>query len=1805
MEQLNSPHIVDNASNNGSESITKHKLFEKYLFFDQSDVNTYFYKKRTLSPLEFLSYKRNLDNMAKIINPSLSKIDEEFKGKYKLDRDFNPVQSFQSGFSKSYSKKNRFWDIEPQASLIFDEVIYDNFVGEYSQSPEDFEYLTDRQEIFDNLLVNSKINVDHFQVLESCVDDIDRVFGNYSEILPRDPNFVCTIDSERELYSLVDYDIVPQSLDPFASISEVDKLLELEDEIFLKNEESYSKSWDDEDSLPEEEVEPQSFFSAFTDPLGLKKLSEHLPDVLDTIGDKLPDTEERQKLLNTLNNFEKKVPSFMSGVSSETLQSTTDILSGIGTMSPTILVAITSAWYAHSRTWPSYAMFIGSAIYFVIKSPDQLTFLLKLYMNLSDKIPECPDLDMDAIEPQFSDSTLELVGSIIASALIGVVGAGSKASAAALTLTFVKDFSRAKLGMVEIAKLVVKFVESLVNFFRETFLDLPSVRFLDSCSREIDMFTDEVRVFSFKFNRGSLPTTEETYSNIVCLLEVGKHLLKTIPKDKYTDASLRMIHDDSKSLQRILTELERQDVTLKGMRQEPAAVLFSGGPGTAKSLAAAYLCHTVAPDGLSPEERAEFDSNPGPFIYSRKQEMVFFDGLTNRARVFFYDDLLQARDVAGSPACEAMELIRIINSEEYSAHMAHLENKGNVYIRPKYVIATTNQPDLTSNAIVSNKALKRRFALSYVVIPKPDYTMDCDLGNDLWNRRIDYTKLPTSNLEGLDYPKLKGLEVSDLRPEHLEYHQYDLLAGKYTGEVHTFDEVVTLARKVEFVKRKQFALHKENLRNMIKKYSRIYEIEVEDFKLPDDYSYDPDAEDSDEEEQPFIDSLLLTDNMRREIELLLCQDPKYAHYLFNLVSKDKFFHHSNDMIEVLVDAIGYHQLIADIICSKKYQITAFDHVNTKKRLHVRVFESVKKYVDKFLNLLPSWRSVSKFLFVNYDLIISVLSFIAASSFLTFAARWLYTWWTGKPAPQSFGHSQKLRTPKTKTPYFKSAQAMKASLIVNAQLGVEPQFGDDSSGVDLIDSIVRRNCFKFESLNDDGQWNTMGSITFIDGRIGVMPYHFILKLFAGVQSDPKRLKRAIRLSHGKNSVETDLLFTVEEIIVGHQTGCLANKDLVLVEFPKRFPERRRIVKFFGRRKQLEYNTTNLEIVLANISRDRGFYFGRGARFPDILAISEKHVGVPYTIDESFTYDIPTKSGDCGSLMGILNSSQDEKIFGIHVAGHTHYGDGFSAIVTQEELLEDLKLFDDQLISEEPDFIEPQSSDFDKPLRFEIMGRTKLVPSRNTSTDIRKSRMFGLLGDNGLYPAMLRPFLMDGTLIDPLLNAQMKYCQPDILIDYDLVRECCKNYFSFIDWTEVHDVDRRVYTNEEAIYGLDYDVDFGSISSSTSAGWPMNVQGCRNYKKELFSYAFGTYEQGILFDEVCALVDNIISKAYNNIRMFHVFTDNLKDELREKEKVLAGSTRLFSGCEFTYLIAFRRYFGAFALWYMKNRISNGSAIGVNPYSSEWNSIAKRLIAISASNILAGDYSKYDGSQKPLIHLLILDEINRWYNDGEDNCRIRSILWMEVYNSRHIVDGVIYEWLSGLPSGHPFTIIINTIYNHIVSRYVWFRSVGNHSSYNDNTYTVAQGDDITAAVTDEFKDKFSDVIFAKYALELGLTYTNETKSGELIPHRGLSEIEFLKRSFVFDERENLFIAPLKLKSILKMVDWTKRKNKNRIVADNVITATKELSLHDKSTFDFYASEIRTEFKGHYPFLNTSEPLDVEFEKRREQVLGTIGFF
>jgi hypothetical protein len=1584
---------------------------------------------------------------------------------------------------------------------------------------------------------------------------------------------------------------------------------------------SYSKKKD---------IGPHSFadiFSMFTDPTGMKEMSAQIPKVVDAINDKLPDSSERKEFLNFFEKVSQKIPDFAGkGLGSETLSHASNLLSGIGKLSPAILVSIATAWYAHDRSWVSFSFFVGCCIYFVLKIPHQLGYLLNIYIKLNSTFDIIPVLDMEPVSPQISDSTLEVIGTFIAGSLISVVGRSGKLTTSALVLLFVKDFSRARLGMIEIAKIVLGFVEKLVNLTRDTFLDLPSIKLIDSCSKEIDEFSRDVRNYCFRFNRGTLPVDEHTYTNVSSLLSVGQSLLKSIPKDKFSDASLRMIHEDCVSLKKIIKDLEYNDISIRGIRKEPVPILLAGGPGVAKSVSALSLSDVLVRDRLNPEELEEYKVNRGPYVFSRKQENVFFDDYSNKVRVMMYDDLMQMRDVAGNPACEAMEIIRVINTEEYCAHMAHLENKGKVYIRPDYVIATTNQTTLQSNAIVNSNAMQRRFRnCTYIVVPKEQYVMDEDKGNDLWNQRLDIAKLPIKRILGDSDISVLGHLCTDLLPEHLNYFEYDYTTKK-VGRCLEFKDVIIKARAQELINRRRLALHKQNHEANVLKYKRWFELAKPiNEECPDDFSYDPvylspqsglafdvhkpievgmqrectinsftyEGSDTDTDDD-------VTDiNAIAAIELWLHMNDSYYQYLKSQPFYDSCSHY--DVAKAFFIEIGtLSQCRVWIFRGLRFPEGYVPLKYRKPMLPIRVFNSFSEKVDNYVNGLPSWLEFKEKFTFDTENIVAILSLVAGSGLLIVTAKWMYKWWTGEEAPQSFGFSDKLRTSKISSKYVKDAGAIKQFLQAT------PQFGEDASGLDLIRSIVRRNCFNFELLNDNNEWNSLGTLTFIEGRVALIPFHFVVKIIAGIEQDRTRMTRPIRLSQGKTDENNPgLLLTAEELLNGIQDGQIRRVDAVLIELPKRIAQRPSIVDKFGTRADLDFCKVNLDIVLAVTSRERDFYFGNGSRYNDVIGIN-KIPGYEYCIEESFVYQLPTKPGDCGSLMGILNPAlQKRKIFGIHVAGHDYRGDGFAGLITQEDLIHDLKAFEPQVLLEEPSLISPESGDLDVPVRFSVLGRSKLIPARNTNTSILRSRMYGKLAFSTLVPAMLKKTEIDGIVIDPMLNAQLKYCKPDKLCSEEILYQVAGEYFTNCEWKALHPVDKRIFTLQEAIYGLENDIDFGGVSSSTSAGWPYSVAGQHNIKKALFKAEIGLEEYEKAYEDVQLAVYKIIDNAKNRIRSFNVFTDNLKDELREKEKYLKGSTRLFSGCPFDYLLAVRMYFGAFVLWFTKNRIHNGSANGVNPYSSEWNVIARELIKMSPDNIGAGDYEKFDGSQKALLHLIMTHYINRWYGEDTESNLVRDILILELCNSIHIVDGVVYLWDSGLPSGHPLTLIFNTIYNQLLLGYSWFRIFGDLSDFRQNIFSISQGDDLVYSVTDEFTGRFNDVTFSKVVSELDMVYTNESKDGTLVARRNILDIEFLKRKFKFDPMENLYIAPLRLQSILKMVDYTKKHHRVPIISQNVITAVRELSLHDVDTYNKYSIRINALFQEHYPQVTTTEPILKGYIERKTEVLATQAFF
>lgn len=154
------------------------------------------------------------------------------------------------------------------------------------------------------------------------------------------------------------------------------------------------------------------------------------------------------------------------------------------------------------------------------------------------------------------------------------------------------------------------------------------------------------------------------------------------------------------------------------LRPEPVGICISGAPGIGKTRFLVPFVTAVGNMLLNEDELEDFEKHSGAYIYNRTSEQVYWDGYAGQFFITF-DDFLQAKDVAGDPDNEAMNVIRLISGFPYRPHMAGMEEKGKKEATSKVIFATSNQPDFSNvQSIRTPAALERRFALRVIMRPK-------------------------------------------------------------------------------------------------------------------------------------------------------------------------------------------------------------------------------------------------------------------------------------------------------------------------------------------------------------------------------------------------------------------------------------------------------------------------------------------------------------------------------------------------------------------------------------------------------------------------------------------------------------------------------------------------------------------------------------------------------------------------------------------------------------------------------------------------------------------------------------------------------------------------------------------------------------------------------------------------------------------------------------------------------------------------------------------------------------------------------
>lgn len=272
-------------------------------------------------------------------------------------------------------------------------------------------------------------------------------------------------------------------------------------------------------------------------------------------------------------------------------------------------------------------------------------------------------------------------------------------------------------------------------------------------------------------------------------------------------------------------------------------------------------------------------------------------------------------------------------------------------------------------------------------------------------------------------------------------------------------------------------------------------------------------------------------------------------------------------------------------------------------------------------------------------------------------------------------------------------------------------------------------------------------------------------------------------------------------------------------------------------------------------------------------------------------------------------------------------------------------------------------------------------------------------------------------------------------------------------------------------------------------------------------------------------------------------------------------------------------------MANRIRNHITVGTNVYSADWSSIRDSFFPLS--NFIAGDFSNFDGSLRPEILRYIGEKIDDWYGDIDNP--VRTNVWAEVYMSKHVQGSRYYQFKQGLPSGHPLTSIINSIYNLSALYYAFdhiFVDLGVDYKIENHVHCQVYGDDNVIALSDPVAELVDPKILPVYLADLGLKYGNAFKDGADLTYINIEDVQFLKRGFRVDDN-GCCLAPLSYESLFETLNWTKRGHMcDEIMIGKIDNFFLELSLHGEEEFLKHAPRIHKLAQEHYyhssPYCN-----------------------
>nr|UQB76012.1 non-structural polyprotein [Flumine dicistrovirus 5] len=1435
-------------------------------------------------------------------------------------------------------------------------------------------------------------------------------------------------------------------------------------------------------------------------------------------------------------------------------------------------------------------------------------------------------LGNDDSKPQFDGDLLEDMSTSITALLssVFIFSSTKKMDTGFKTLC---QFDRMKNTLLDVAKFVMKCVENIYNHINVELYGAQKLRFMKSGVIEIDNFFSKCDSITRDVDKSLFDCTPSNLQQVTDCVNEAKDILRYSGNDVKIRSIRSSIQTEVNYLIKLKEKLLAASPDIAGLKQEPVCVYITGAPGIGKSPLMMHLMNALSSTFLSDDEMKRFEAEPTTFLYNCMAENKYHDGYNRNKSFTLFDDFGQNKTVAGVPDNEFMMFLRMVNSFPCLLHMSDIKDKGVTYFDSKLVIISSNMTTVTCDAIYDINAIKRRLnSHSFVACPKEEYCTETTIKNDVRNRKIDFSKVPTG-----------VCDIPSLHPDLLEFHEFDVIENKLSGPILTFEQLI---RRLIIAHHINSDRHRQMMSEMVETRSKY---DIRQFADKEDILMETVPQGALDDFRNHVVPTPLLENF-------FCKDPvlnrAISKVIFNIENNHyDFFDKRNTLKRLFLKLHAANTECDKTLCLNIGLYFGSNFLEWVVESDIKEFDDeVNDFIVENPYLIPlpikiyygakdSWLSLTvdsfnktKNSFISKCKLVSDMIrdecpvfARAVTSFLKFVitnkeflflicAALVYRYnskrttvrkiFTEDEDGKLYDEPDWIEHVVPQYDKVKTQDRPLSSKAIKVKPETVPQMGQyrDNSRVEIMQKIVKKNLYQMFVQLRGNEFSRFGHAFNVTDRFLIIPYHFILRLLSARDKDAAIGKNEIRL---KKYAGYTYIFCINDFLDSFHAMSNADSDLCIVLLPKKFQPGTNCIKYIASysiaSSMREYN-----YCLTIIKQDSETLTFEGVAKPFSKHPVQSDLG-NYEIAKGYAYGAATSSGDCGALMSLDSATTGcMKIFGMHVAGGESMVVGFSALLTQDDIQATIEKFPDYdpYVEEECPYPTVPQDGFLFFDRFEIDSKLVNVPFSPGVTNIKRSALRSTWGEPKLKPAHLRPVLLDDELVDPFRNALSNYSRGDVYIPQDLVSHAAADLFDTFNDVEMVKPDKRLYSREEVICGIVGDKCFNHIPRTTSLGYPYNaIPSPGNPGKTRFL----GHEQDINFEssewsEFSGELDRLHNLLRKGIRPWWAYTDFLKDETRPIPKVDMLSTRHISACPFSYAYFFRMYFGSFMNYMNSNRILNGSAVCVNPYSCEWDFMARNLNKYGPKLIWDGDYAKFDGSQLSQIHWELVKRINLWYGDSSENQRIRTLLFFEITNSRHIYKGLVYIMMQSMPSGNPGTTLINVLYNLVSFRMCFGICFGipQIPKFRFNVFVVVLGDDNVWSTASEILDDFNALTLQTFMKMIGLTYTAANKGSVDEQSKTVEEIDFLKRNFRKCDENGLYVAPLQLGVILEMVLWTKKgPNSIAITRDNVSTALRELSLHGREIFDFYAPQFcKSLYEAHDCYPDSSD-FDINLTK------------